>query len=102
MEALFIEIINKKSRNIIAGTMHRLPNTKFNEFDNDLKTILTKLNKWDKPCYIMGDFSINLLKYDCCNFANHFFNQLSSSGYIPLITKPTRITKSTVTGLAQW
>ena len=45
----------------------------------------------------MGDFNINLLKYDCCNFANQFFNQLSSSGYTPLITKPTRITKSTAT-----
>ena len=58
---------------------------------------MTKLDKWDKPCYIMGDFNINLLKYDCCNFANKFFNQLSSSGYTPLITKPTRITKSTAT-----
>ena len=28
----------------------------------------------------MGDFNINLLKYDCCNVANQFFNQLSSSG----------------------
>ena len=45
----------------------------------------------------MGDFNINLLKYDCCNFANHFFKQLSSSGYMLLITKPTRITKSTAT-----
>jgi len=82
MEALFIEIINEKSKNIIADAIYRPPNNRFNEFDNDLKTILTKLDKWDKPCYIMGDFNINLLEYDCCNFANHFFNQLSSLGYI--------------------
>ena len=31
------------------------------------------------------------------NYSNNFFNQLSSSGYMPLITKPTRITKSTAT-----
>ena len=43
----------------------------------------------------MGDFNINLLKYYCCNFSNHFFNKLSSVGYMPLITKPTRITKCT-------
>ena len=97
MEALFIEIINERSKNIIVGMIYKPPNNRFNNFDNDLKTILTKLDKWDKPCYIMGDFNINLLKYDCCNFANHFFNQLSSSGYMPLITKPTRITKSTAT-----
>ena len=45
----------------------------------------------------MGDFNIDLLKYECCNYSNNFFNQLSSSGYMPLITKPTRITKSTGT-----
>ena len=97
MEAIFIEIINDKSKNIIVGAIYRPPNNRFNDFENELKTILTKLDKWDKPCYIMGDFNINLLKYDCCNFANQFFNQLSSSGYKPLITKPTRITKSTAT-----
>ena len=41
----------------------------------------------------LGEFNINLLKYNCCNFADHFFD-LSSSGYVPLITKPNRITKS--------
>ena len=45
----------------------------------------------------MGDFNIDLLKYECCNYSNNFFNQLSSSGYMPLITKPTRVTKSTAT-----
>ena len=40
MEAFFIEIINEKSKNIIAVIIYRLPNNRFNEFDNDLKTIL--------------------------------------------------------------
>ena len=47
MEALFIEIINERSKNIILGTIYRPPNNSINEFDNDLKTILTKLDKWD-------------------------------------------------------
>ena len=59
---------------------------------NDLKTILTKLDKCNKPCYIMGDFNIDLLKYNYCNFSTEFFNQFSSSGYTPLISKSTRIT----------
>ena len=50
MEALFIEIIKERSKDIIVGTIYRPPN-RLNEFDNDLKTILTKLDKWDKPCY---------------------------------------------------
>ena len=47
MEASFIEIINERSKNIIVGTIYRPPNNSINEFDNDLKTILTKLDKWD-------------------------------------------------------
>ena len=96
-ENLFIEIINGKFKNIIIGTIYRPPNNRFNKFENDLKTILTKLDKCNKPCYIMGDFNIDLLKYNYCNFSTEFFNQFSSSGYTPLISKPTRITKSTAT-----
>lgn len=91
------KIISESSQNIIVGTIYRPPNNRFHEFDNGLKTILTALDKWDKPCYIMGDLKINLLKYDCCNFENHFFNQLSSSGYMPPITPPMRINKFTAT-----
>lgn len=58
---------------------------------------MTKLDKCNKPCYITGDFNIDLLKYNYCNFSTEFFNQFSSSGYTPLISKPTRITKSTAT-----
>ena len=45
----------------------------------------------------MCDLNIDLLKYNYCKFSTEFFNQFSSSGYTPLITKPTRITKSTAT-----
>ena len=93
----FIEIINGKFKNIIIGTIYRPPKNRFNKFENDLKTILTKLDKCNKPCYIMGDFNIDLLKYNYCNFSTEFFNQFSSSGYTPLISKPTRIAKSTAT-----
>ena len=71
-ECLFIEIINEKSKNIIIGTIYRPPNNRFNEIENDLKSFLTKLDKWDKSCYIMGDFNIDLLKYNCCNFSTLF------------------------------
>ena len=42
MEAIFIEIINDKSKNIIVGAIYRPPNNRFNDFENEneLKTIL--------------------------------------------------------------
>ena len=86
-ESLFIEIINEKAP----------PNNNFYEFEIGLKTILSRLDNVNKPCYLMGDFNIDLLKYKQCNFSNLFFNQLHSSGFVPLIRKPTRITKRTAT-----
>ena len=52
--------------------------------------------------YDMGNFNIDLLKYKCCirSYSINLFNQLSSSIYMPLITKPTRIAKSTAALIA--
>jgi hypothetical protein len=40
----------------------------------------------------MGDFNIDLLKSESCDFANNFTEQLFTSSFYPLITKSTRIT----------
>ena len=45
----------------------------------------------------MGDFNIDLLKSESCDFARRFLEQLLTSSYIPLILKPTRITQHTAT-----
>lgn len=58
IESLFIEIVSEKNKNIVIGTIYRPPNSNFNDFENNLKTILSNLDKCNKPCYIMGDFNI--------------------------------------------
>jgi hypothetical protein len=45
----------------------------------------------------MGDFNIDLLKSASCVFANKFTEQLFTSSFYPLITKPTRMTSHTAT-----
>lgn len=55
--------LNQKCKNIF-GIICRPPSNKFNDFKNDLKMILTKLVKSDKPGYIKGDFNIDLLKIE--------------------------------------
>ena len=45
----------------------------------------------------MGDFNIDLLKYESSNFSNRFSEQMFTSSFFPLITKPTRITQHTST-----
>jgi hypothetical protein len=52
-------------------------------FQNAVDAIIEKIDKENKVCYIMGDFNIDLLK--------------SESSFIPLTTKPTRITSHSAT-----
>ena len=45
----------------------------------------------------MGDFNIDLLKTESCDFSNRFSEQLFTSSFLPLITRPTTITEHTAT-----
>ena len=97
IESAFIEIINLQKKNIIIGVIYRPPNSNFNLFENEINKILSKTDKENKICYLMGDFNIDLLKSESCDFARRFLEQLLTSSYIPLILKPTRITQHTAT-----
>ena len=44
-----------------------------------------------------GDFNIDALKVGQNNLSDNFMNQLLSSSFYPLITKPTRITQNSAT-----
>ena len=58
---------------------------------------LSKIGKENKICYLMGDFNIDLLKSESCDYTNRLIEQLFTSSFLPLITKPTRITAHTAT-----
>ena len=45
----------------------------------------------------MGDFNVDLLKYDSYNSHRDFLNNLTSSGFLPHILQPTRITDFSAT-----
>ena len=53
------------------------------------------MNKENRPSYLLGDYSIDLLKYN--SHSETFLNQLLSYGFFPKIDGPTRITDSTAT-----
>ena len=62
-------------------------------FIDYLSKTLAKINKENKECYISGDFNIDLLKYDTNNEYSEFLNTVTSSGFLPHILHPTRITE---------
>ena len=47
--------------------------------------------------YIIGDFNIDLLKSEACNFSDSFLLSLKSCHFIPTIDKPTRVHRSSAT-----
>ena len=95
-EGIWIEIENKKCKNIIVGCLYRHPSSDINDFELYLSKCLTMITKEKKECYIMGDLNVDLLKYETSNKHRDFINNMTSFGYLPYINQPTRITESTV------
>ena len=93
LESSFIEISNPKRSNIIIGCIYRRhPNMDLDEFsDNYLNTLLDKISKENKSVFLLGDFNVDLLKYDKHAPTNEFLDSLSSHMFLPHIVQPTRI-----------
>ena len=90
LESVFIEIINRKGKNTIVGCIYRHPCMEVTEFnDVFLQNILEKLSYENKEIIIMGDFNIDILKYDTNSDSATFLDNMCRRTYI---ISPTRIT----------
>ena len=99
-ESTWIEIKNKKSKNILCGTIYRHPNENANEhqvFLEYLDSALSKTSKVNKEIYITGDFNIDLLKIESNIKCKNFYDLMCSYGLLPKIIQPTRTTETTAT-----
>ena len=99
-ESVFVEIekaLFATHKNILIGVIYRPPNTDINRFNEYLTEIMQKINKENKLGYLMGDLNINLLNCDKHIPSNEFLNLMYAHSYIPLISKATRISKSSAT-----
>jgi hypothetical protein len=96
-DSLFIQITSTKLKNIIIGSVYKPPDVDVLKFCENLDRTLRILTKERRPCYILGDFNINLLKQNLHSPTKHFLDTILSHGFFPLINKPTRITTESVT-----
>ena len=92
-EIISIEIINRTTKNIIINAIYRLPVGKIKPFKNTLKDILSKNSKSNKTMYLVGDLNLNVIDYESNTKVKNFFNLIFQNGLIPVINKPTRVTK---------
>ena len=95
-ESIFIEC-KCKSINIVVGVIYR-PNTPpkadIDVFMSTLFEILEIVELENKNCIIMGDVNIDLLKYNTDGKTKSHVNNIFANGFLPVITKPTRVTHS--------
>ena len=94
LESIFIEIINTKNKNIVVGCVYRRPGMDANEFNEHYLSILNEklLLEKNKEIILMGDFNINLLRYNKDHNSPDFLGQIHSCTLIPRIKSPTRLT----------
>ena len=86
-EALWVELQFEMKSNIICGVIYRQHNYP-ESFQTYFDETLEKLSTSGKPIYVMGDFNINLLNAETCNFTKDFLLSLQRYSLIPTIDKP--------------
>ena len=90
-ESCFIEIKFKGKKNLIVGCIYRHPTSEISLEDFSqtiIEPLLEKIKKEKKQCTLLGDFNINLLKYDSHKETRDFFS--------PFILQPTRLSSKTL------
>jgi hypothetical protein len=93
-ESVFVELDSIK---VIVGCVYRPPDTDLAPFIACMDTLLSKICKEGKKCYIAGDFNIDLLKFDVHAPTADYVNCLISYSFLPTISRPTRITPFSAT-----
>ena len=100
LESIFMEIEKGRQKNgcnVIIGVIYRPPNQDIPSFNEKMNNIIHDLRKENKICYLLGDYNINILNYSSHIQTAQFVDMMSSSGFLPLITRPTRVTATSAT-----
>ena len=90
LELIFMEIINKTSKNTIVGCIYKHPTISISEFNNTyIKDLLVKANSENREIMLMGDFNTNLLNYESNESVADFLDTMYTHGFL---SGPTRLT----------
>ena len=95
-QALWIELESLKGKNVICGVIYRQHNSP-EQFQTYFDMTLERLGSTNKPIYVMGDFNIDLLKSETCDFSHNFLLSMQSYSFSPVIDKPTRVHNNSAT-----
>ena len=88
---------NSHSEKYVIGNVYRHPGSQYKLFCDNLCKILETLNKLKTKYILLGDFNIDMLKYNLATNVSNYANSLHSMGCNIHIDKPTRVEKNTAT-----
>ena len=91
-EDLWLKIRINGNEELIVGVIYRHPGRKYDAFCEKFCNQLDDLNLHKKKYYIVGDFNIDLLKYNLTSNVTSYMQSVQSTGCNFLINRPTRIT----------
>ena len=86
--------ITNKTKNIILSSVYGPLNSSLKELKSSLKPIFDNIRRNNKKLYLVGGFYINVLDYKNNVKVNNFFNFAFQNSLIPLINKPTTVTRT--------
>ena len=97
LESVFVEISFSRKSNLLIGCVYRHPGMSVDLFNSDfLSPLLQTTGRENKSIVLLGDFNINLLKYDNPGVST-FLDTLGSYFLAPQIVLSTRITETSKT-----
>ena len=96
IECSFVQI-EMTGKNVIIGCIYRPPNSNLQGFTDEMCNISHKLSNLNNHVYLLGDYNVDLLKFNKHQPTSDFINTMFSFSFLPLINRPTRITDNSAT-----
>ena len=95
-EILATELLRNNMKNVIVSCCYKPPNGNWKNHCDHVKKVLTNATMEYKLYFFTGDFNLSCLEFHQNSEIRQFFNNLFEKGAICLISRPTRVTTSTV------
>ena len=95
-DVVTIHVTNSSNQKYLITQIYRPPDKNM-EFLNELEQFISKVNTLNITSYISGDFNIDLFSISSTPFNETFFSTMCSYGYLPTISKATRVAATSTT-----
>jgi hypothetical protein len=89
-EHVFVSISLEQNVKVNVGAIYSKPDKDIKLFNDSFSKLIDKIGCEKTMSFILGDYNINLLKYENHSETNNFLNLMFEHHYFPLINRPTR------------